>query len=67
MDDLREEIAATPASDRIDLDLGPAPTPADVAVQVRLKAPDLLERKHVEQFLRAKRSFEYWLSDKMCG
>jgi len=43
------------------LDVGSAPTPADVAVQVRLRAPELLEQKHAEQFLvRGKRAFEYF-------
>lgn len=64
MDALREEIAAMPASERIELDVGPAPTPADVAVQVRLKAPDLLEREHAEHFLTSKRSFEYFQAKK---
>jgi hypothetical protein len=36
----------------------PAPTPADVAVQVWLKDRDLLERKHAEQFMRNSRTFE---------
>jgi len=36
----------------------PAPTPGDVAVQVRLKDPELLERTHAEQFLRNPRTFE---------
>ncbi|MBI3184654.1 MAG: hypothetical protein HYZ28_21160 [Myxococcales bacterium] len=64
MDALREEIAAQPPKDRIRLDLGPDPTPADVAVQVRLKDPDLLERKHAEHFLTSKRSFEYFQAKK---
>lgn len=36
----------------------PAPTPADVAVQVWLRDRELLERKHAEQFLRDPRTFE---------
>ncbi len=36
----------------------PAPSPADVAVQVWLLAPDLLERKHAEQFIRRLRGLE---------
>lgn len=36
----------------------PAPTPGDTAVQVWLKDPELLERKHAEQFLRSVRSFD---------
>ena len=64
MDALCEEIAKLPPAQRKQLDLGPAPTPADVAVQVRLKAPDLLERKHAEHFLTSKRSFEYFQAKK---
>ncbi len=36
----------------------PAPSPADVAVQVWLTAPDLLERKHAEQFIYRLRGIE---------
>lgn len=36
----------------------PAPSPADVAVQVWLADPDLLERKHAEQFIRRLRGLE---------
>ena len=36
----------------------PAPSPADVAVQIWLKEPELLERKHAEQFLYSSRTFE---------
>lgn len=35
-------------------------TPADVAIQVWLRDPDLLQRKHAEQFLTRPRSFEYF-------
>ena len=38
----------------------PDPTPADVAVQVWLQNPDLLQRKHAEQHLKRPRSFEYY-------
>ena len=39
------------------------PTPADVAVQVRLRAPALLEQKHAEHFLlQRRRTFEYFQS-----
>jgi len=64
MDALCEEIAKLPPAKRKLLDLGSDPTPADVAVQVRLKAPDLLERKHAEHFLTSKRSFEYFQAKK---
>ena len=35
-------------------------TPADVAVQVWLSDPEMLERTHAEQFLVRPRSFEYY-------
>ena len=41
----------------------PAPSPADVAVQVWLHDRDALEQKHAEQFLTKKRSFEYFQTD----
>ncbi len=45
------------------LELGDEPSPADVAVRVRLLAPELLERKHAECFLvQKRRSFEYFQS-----
>lgn len=51
--------AATEA--KLELDLDDEPTPADVAVQVRLRAPALLEQKHAEQvLLDRKRSFVYF-------
>lgn len=37
--------------------------PADIAVQVWLQNRDLLERKHAEQFLTSKRSFEYYQTE----
>lgn len=36
----------------------PGPTPGDVAVQVWLKDRELLERKHAEQFLVERRTFD---------
>jgi len=41
---------------RKQLELGPDPTPADVAVMVRLHASDILENKHAETLLVSKRS-----------
>ncbi len=38
-------------------------TPADVAVQVWLSAPEYLERKHAEQSVEHTRSFEYFQSN----
>jgi hypothetical protein len=59
MDGLLE--AATAAG--VKLDVGDEPTPADVAVQVRLRAPALLEQKHAEHFLlQRRRTFEYFQS-----
>ena len=37
-------------------------SPADIATQVYLKNPDLLERVHSEQFVGARKSFRYFLS-----
>lgn len=39
-------------------------TPADVAVQIWLLDPDLLERKQAEQYLTNPRSFEYFQTDE---
>lgn len=59
MDALLE--AANEAKLRLDLD--DDPSPADVAVQVRLRAPELLEKKHAEQFLlERRRTFVYFQS-----
>lgn len=67
MDALRDEIAKLPPAKRKQLELGPAPTPADVAVLVRLHAPDILESKHAETLLVSKRSFQYFLPAKANG
>jgi hypothetical protein len=40
---------------------GASATPADVAVEVWLKWPDLLDRKHAENLITRPRSFEYFL------
>ncbi|MDH5527834.1 MAG: hypothetical protein OEY97_11065 [Nitrospirota bacterium] len=48
----------------IDLNGKPDPTPADVAVQVWLADRELLERKHAEQYLTKRRSFEYFQTDQ---
>lgn len=60
MDSLREEIDKLPLARRSRIDLGSDPTPADVAVMVRLHAPDILEHKHAEGLLVSKRSFQYF-------
>ncbi|MBM4782779.1 MAG: hypothetical protein GQE15_34310 [Archangiaceae bacterium] len=57
MDALLEAAEAA----KVELDLDDEPTPADVAVQVRLRAPALLEQKHAEQvLLDRKRTFVYF-------
>lgn len=64
MEDLLEEMGLLPEKDRIGLDGESELTPADVAVRVWLKAPDLLERLHAEQFVGERKSFEYYRSAK---
>jgi len=64
MDVLYEEITRLPDDQRRRLDLGPDPTPADVAVMVLLHAPEILERKHAERLLVSKRSFYYYPPDR---
>lgn len=51
--------------EKLALEVGEDVSPADVAVQVWLTAPGLLERMHAEHHLSAPRSFEYFgpLSD----
>lgn len=44
------------------IDGDPEPSAADVAVQVYLQDPDLLERKHAEHLLTSRRSFDYFQS-----
>lgn len=48
--------------DRLGIKLDPAPdrSPADIAVQVWLHDPNLLQRKHAEQYINRPRSFEYF-------
>lgn len=62
MESLCEEISKLPPAQRAQLELGSDPTPADVAVMVRLHAPSLMERKHAETLLVSKRSFRYFHS-----
>ncbi len=48
---------------RLNLDAADDMTPADVAVQVWLRDPELLERKQAEQYLLNPKSFEHYLTD----
>lgn len=50
--------------DRINFNGASDLTPADVAILVSLNAPELLERKHAEQFVGERKSFEYYLSNE---
>jgi len=63
MQTLLEAIEQMPKDDRIAISHASEQTPADVAVQVWLKAPEILDRKHAEQVVGEKKSFEYFLSD----
>ncbi|WDI40483.1 hypothetical protein [Bremerella sp. P1] len=45
-----------------ELEDGDDHTPADIAIQIWLLDPDILERKHAEQFLFKRKSFEYFQS-----
>jgi hypothetical protein len=59
MEDLLEGLREA----RLPIDVADDVTPADLAVQVWLQYPDLLERKHAEQYLLNPRSFEHYLTD----
>jgi hypothetical protein len=49
------------------LEAGPTATPSDVAVEVWLRWPDLLQRKHAEILITRPRSFEYFVGTGMAG
>ncbi len=52
-----------PEAERLEIELGHDPTPADVAVQLWLADHDIIERKHAEQYLRNPRSFAYFQTE----
>lgn len=60
MDGLLEDLAREGADD---LDVGQDPTPADVAVLVRVHRPELLERRHAEQLITNRRSFDCYKAE----
>ncbi|MGI5865777.1 MAG: hypothetical protein ACOX6T_27475 [Myxococcales bacterium] len=61
--DAMDELLDAAQAAGVKLDVGDEPTPADVSVQVRLRAPALLEQKHAEHFLlQRRRTFEYFQS-----
>lgn len=47
------------------LDEGQDQSPIDVAIQVWLVDPDILQEKHAEQYLLRRRSFEYFQTDRV--
>ena len=60
MDQLVAAVSDLSEEEQGAIGLGADPTPADVAVAVRLRAPSILERKHAERFVTTKRSFYYF-------
>jgi hypothetical protein len=57
MDALLEAVQRSGRS----LEAGASATPADIAVEVWLKWPSLLDRKHAENLITRPRSFEYFI------
>lgn len=57
-------LAAAARQRRLPLQRDEATTPADVAAQVWMLDPSLLESKHAEQYLLKPRSFEHYFSDR---
>lgn len=58
-----DELVQSATEARVPIAVGAEDTPADVAVEVWLRAPQILERRHAEQFLVRARSFEYFQAD----
>jgi len=56
MDDLLDELVTRD----LHIEDGQEHTPIDVAIQVWLLDPDILQEKHAEQYLARPRSFEYF-------
>lgn len=62
--DSMDELLKAAEGTGLHLDVGKDPTPADVAIQVVLRDPQLIEYKHAEQYLQKPRSYEYFGSAK---
>lgn len=61
--DAMDALLASAREAGVELEVGEESTPADVALQMRLVAPRLLEEKHAEFFLsRRRQTFEYFRS-----
>jgi hypothetical protein len=58
-----EDLIDAAREARLTLDAADDVTPADLAVQVWLRDPELLERKQAEQYLLNPKSFEHYLTD----
>lgn len=66
MQQILATLDATPAATRVVLDVTPESTPADVALQLHLKAPELLGRLHAEQLVvGGRKSFECFLARRV--
>lgn len=60
MDDLLDELVAR----GLRIDDGQEHAPIDVAIQVWLLDPDILQEKHAEQYLARPRSFQYFQTER---
>lgn len=58
-----DELLQAAGQAGVPVTVGSEDSPADVAVGVWLRAPQILERKHAEQYLVRPRSFEYFQAD----
>jgi len=58
-----DELLESAKDNRIDLELGPDPSPADVAVRLWLKDQSLFEEIHAEKQLTRPRSFLYFQTE----
>lgn len=59
-DDRMDQLLAACAKEKLVLDLGPECTPADVAIQTWLQAPEVLERQHAGVYALLQKNFHYF-------
>jgi len=62
--DEMDALIAAARKEGVQLDRDPDTTPADIAAQVWLKAPELLERMHAEVLVMKPKSFTHFKSDE---
>ena len=62
--DEMDSLIAAASEEGVQLDHDPDTTPADIAAQVWLKAPELLESMHAEVLVMKPRSFTYFKSEE---